>query len=154
MDTHLDEQVDSFILHVKAAMLLSRVKIFNGRYKKRKQLGDPALIPDPAGLPTIPRPDLIQTTPAFVEIDKLIVSYLGSFPPHLKDPLANGVIDNSLLTAISSAHLWVMSVLCLLDPLLTVTYQVPLSFFTRDTPISDTTVAFPPSKSSRLHAQS
>ncbi|KAM5530106.1 hypothetical protein V8D89_016215 [Ganoderma adspersum] len=104
VDKHMDEQVDSFILHVKAAMLLSKVKTFNGRYKKRKQLGDPALIPDPAGLPGIPRPDLIQTTPAFVEIDNLIVSYLASFPSHLKDPLANGVIDVSLLTAISSAH--------------------------------------------------
>ncbi|KAI1793858.1 hypothetical protein LXA43DRAFT_998678 [Ganoderma leucocontextum] len=104
VDTHLDEQVDSFILHVKAAMLLSKVKIFNGRYRKRKQSGDPAFIPDPAGLPGIPRPDLIQTTPAFIEIDKLITSYLSSFPSHLKDPLANGVIDVSLLTAISSAH--------------------------------------------------
>nr|VWO94325.1 Fungal_trans domain-containing protein [Ganoderma boninense] len=104
VDRHLDEQVDSFILHVKAAMLLSKVKVFNGRYKKRKQLGDPALIPDPAGLPGIPRPDLIQTTPAFVEIDQLIVSYLASFPSQLKDPLANGIIDVSLLTAISSAH--------------------------------------------------
>lgn len=111
VDKHMDEQVDSFILHVKAAMLLSKVKTFNGRYKKRRQLGDPSLIPDPAGLPGIPRPDLIQTTPAFIEIDNLIVSYLASFPSHLKDPLANGVIDVSLLTAVSSAHLWVQSTL-------------------------------------------
>ena len=105
VDKHLDGQIDSFGLHVKAAMILSKVKVFNGRYKMRRHLRDPAMEPDPAGIPGIPRPDLIQTAPAFVEIDKLIKTYLDSFPPHLKDPLANGTIDVSLLTAISTAHL-------------------------------------------------
>ncbi|TBU45207.1 hypothetical protein BD309DRAFT_860573 [Dichomitus squalens] len=101
---HMDEQIDSFGLHVKASMILSKVKLFNSRYKMRRHRGDPALEPDPAGLPGMPRPDLIQSTPAFVEIDNSIKSFLASLPSHLKDPFADGAIDVSLLTAISSAH--------------------------------------------------
>ena len=107
IDKHLDDQIDSFGLHVKASMILSKVKLFNGRYKMRRHRGDPAMIPDPAGLPGIPRADLIQTAPAFVEIDNLIKSFLTSLPPRLKDPFANGTVDVSLFTAISSAHLCV-----------------------------------------------
>ena len=103
--THLEDQVDSFTLQIKAAMLLSRVKFFNSRYKMKRHLGDPAMQPDPAGLPGIPLNDLIPTAPAFVELDELIVKFLNSFPSHLKDPMANGQVDVALLTAISNAHL-------------------------------------------------
>ncbi|KAI0361291.1 hypothetical protein OH77DRAFT_1544576 [Trametes cingulata] len=104
IEKHLDDQVDSFILHVKATMLLSRVKVFNGRYNAKRHLGDPAMVPNPAGIPGMPFPNLVQSTPAFVELDRLIGAFLQSLPPGHKDPLANGVIDTSLFTAISTAH--------------------------------------------------
>ncbi|KAJ3015462.1 hypothetical protein NUW54_g1039 [Trametes sanguinea] len=54
---HLDDQTDSFVLHVKATLLLSRVKVFNGRYKVKRHLGDPAMQPDPAVLQKCPGPN-------------------------------------------------------------------------------------------------
>ena len=96
-------------MHVKAAMLLSRVKVFNSRYKLKRHLGDPDMQPSPTGLPHIPRADVIASSPGFIELDRLIYSYLNSFPPHMKDVVINGVIDVSLLTAKSSAHLYVVA---------------------------------------------
>lgn len=105
IETHLEQQTDSFILHVKATLLLSKVKIFNGRYKVRRHLGDPAMQPDPAGIPGMPGNDLIQTTPAFMEIDHLLVAFTQSLPSQLRDPLSSGVIDVNLFTALSTIHL-------------------------------------------------
>ncbi|KAI0721342.1 hypothetical protein C8T65DRAFT_631383 [Cerioporus squamosus] len=99
-----EDQVDSFILHVKATMLLSRIKFFNCRYKAKKHCGDLDYQPDPNGIPGIPRPDLITTTRAFKELDNLIVTFRESFPPHLRDPTAGGTIDGSLLTALSTTY--------------------------------------------------
>ncbi|RPD64871.1 hypothetical protein L227DRAFT_571326 [Lentinus tigrinus ALCF2SS1-6] len=98
-----EDQVDSFILHVKATMLLSKVKFFNCRYKSKRHRGDPDYQPDPDGLPGHPRAD-VTTTRAFKELDNLIITYRESFPSHLRDPVARGTIDGSLLTALSSAH--------------------------------------------------
>ncbi len=105
IETHLESQTDSFILHVKATRLLSKVKIFNGRYKVRRHLGDPAMQPDPAGIPGMTGKDLIQTAPAFVEIDRLLVAFTQSLPMQLRDPLSSGVIDVNLFTALSTIHL-------------------------------------------------
>lgn len=103
---HPEEQVDSFILHVKAAMLLSRVKVFNGRYKMKRHHGDPTMQPDPSKAhPHIPFEELVTTSPAFIELDRLVLAFRDSFPSHLRDPTENGQIDVSLLTALSSAHL-------------------------------------------------
>lgn len=101
----MEQQTDSFILHVKATLLLSKVKIFNGRYKVRRHLGDPEMQPDPAGIPGMPGNDLIQTTPAFMEIDRLLVAFTQSLPSQLRDPLSSGVIDVNLFTALSTIHL-------------------------------------------------
>ncbi|RDX50427.1 hypothetical protein OH76DRAFT_1402463 [Lentinus brumalis] len=106
IETQPEEQVDSFVLHVKATMLLSKIKQFNCRYKARKHRGDPDYQPDPNGLPGLPRPGLglTTTTRAFRELDDLIVTFRESFPPHLRDPMAGGTIDGSLLTALSSTY--------------------------------------------------
>ncbi|KAI0652152.1 hypothetical protein C8Q79DRAFT_936455 [Trametes meyenii] len=104
IETHLDEGIDSFILHVKATILLSRVKVFNGRYKAKRQLGDPAMQPNGEGITGMPGTDLIQTAPAFVKLDRLIGAFKASLPTSLRNPTSNGIIDVSLLTALSTAH--------------------------------------------------
>ena len=104
IETQDEDQVDPFILHVKATMLLSKIKFFNCRYKTKRHRGDPDYQPDPNGIPGIPRADLITTTRAFKDLDELIVSFRQSFPPHLKDPVAHGTIDGTLLTALSCSH--------------------------------------------------
>ncbi|KAJ2986164.1 hypothetical protein NUW54_g9880 [Trametes sanguinea] len=101
---HLDDQTDSFVLHVKATLLLSRVKVFNGRYKVKRHLGDPAMQPDPAGTPEMPGPNWVQAAPAFVELDRLISAFKQSLPTKLKDPLYTGVLDVELFTALSTIH--------------------------------------------------
>ncbi|KAH9846804.1 hypothetical protein C2E23DRAFT_743274 [Lenzites betulinus] len=108
IENHLDDQLDSFILHVKAAMLLSKVKVFNSRYRKRHHLGDPALRPDPAGLPGMPSATLIQTTPAFIEIDSLLSNFKQTLPTHFRDPMAHGTIDVHLFTALSTIYFGVI----------------------------------------------
>ncbi|KAI0673438.1 hypothetical protein C8Q78DRAFT_968112 [Trametes maxima] len=104
IETHLDDEIDSFILHVKATMLLSKVKVFNGRYKTKRHLGDPAMQPNGQGIPGMPGTNLIQTAPAFIELDRLIEAFKASLPTTLRNPTSNGVIDVSLLTALSTAH--------------------------------------------------
>ncbi|KAI9060603.1 hypothetical protein FKP32DRAFT_1577873 [Trametes sanguinea] len=101
---HLDDQTDSFVLHVKATLLLSRVKVFNGRYKVKRHLGDPAMQPDPAGTPEMPGPNWVQAAPAFVELDRLISAFKQSLPTKLKDPLYTGILDVELFTALSTIH--------------------------------------------------
>ncbi|KAI0375308.1 hypothetical protein BV20DRAFT_933614, partial [Pilatotrama ljubarskyi] len=104
IEKHLDGQIDSFILHVKATMLLSRVKVFNGRYNAKRHLGDPAMEPNPAGIAGMPFKDLVQSSPAFVELDRLILAFLHSLPTQCKDPFSGSIIDASLFTAISTVH--------------------------------------------------
>ncbi|KAI8980709.1 hypothetical protein BD414DRAFT_420621 [Trametes punicea] len=101
---HLEDQTDSFILHVKASMLLSKVKVFNSRYRVKRHLGDPAMQPNPAGIPEMPYSNLIQAAPAFVELERLIATFKQSLPTKLKDPLYSGVLDVGLFTALSSVH--------------------------------------------------
>ncbi|KAL7285130.1 hypothetical protein ACG7TL_000222 [Trametes sanguinea] len=101
---HLEDQTDSFVLHVKATLLLSKVKVFNSRYKVKRHLGDPAMQPDPAGIPEMPGPNWVQAAPAFVELDRLISAFKQSLPTKLRDPLYTGVLDVELFTALSTIH--------------------------------------------------
>ena len=54
LTNHPEEQIDSFVLHVKATLLLSKIKIFNGRYRVKRHLGIPNMQPDPTVLPNLP----------------------------------------------------------------------------------------------------
>ncbi|KAI0830615.1 hypothetical protein BC628DRAFT_1312690 [Trametes gibbosa] len=108
IDNHLDDQLDPFILHVKAAMLLSKVKVFNGRYRTRRHMGAPDTQPDPAGIPGMPGNNLVQTSPAFVEIDSLLANFKQTLPTQFRDPMAHGVIDVNLFTALSTIHFGVI----------------------------------------------
>ncbi|CDO73516.1 hypothetical protein BN946_scf185013.g151 [Trametes cinnabarina] len=103
--THLEDKTDSFVLHVKATLLLSKVKVFNGRYKVQRHLGNPAMQPNSNCTPEMPGPNWVQAVPAFVELDRLISSYRQSLPTKLRDPLYTGVLDVELFTALSTVHL-------------------------------------------------
>ncbi|KAI0660380.1 hypothetical protein C8Q70DRAFT_1052957 [Cubamyces menziesii] len=105
LTNHPEEQIDSFVLHVKATLLLSKIKIFNGRYRVKRHLGIPNMQPDPTVLPNLPSDcDRTQAVPAFTELDRLIADFKQSLPTKFKDPLYNGVIDVSMFTAISTVH--------------------------------------------------
>lgn len=100
-ETH-DEHIDSFGLHVKSTMLLSKVKVFNTRYKIKRHLGDPNYTPQPREGQT---KLIMLTVPALKELDRLNTAFIENLPPQHRTSVANGVIDVSLLTAISNAHL-------------------------------------------------
>ena len=98
--THTDD-LDSFGLLVKSAMLLSKVKHFNTRYRMKRHLNDPDYTPRCTSDTAM----AIMSVPAFVELDQLNFAFLESLPPRFKNPLINGSIDIALLAAISNAHL-------------------------------------------------
>ncbi|KAH9937175.1 uncharacterized protein B0H18DRAFT_969438 [Fomitopsis serialis] len=110
---HPEDQVDGFILFVKATMILSRVKNFNMRFRSKHHSGDPSaqvinnLFPPPHackysdsdGEPMDPR-----QTAAFLELDQLVTAFRSSFPVHLRNP-AKEQVDAHLFSAITAAHL-------------------------------------------------
>ncbi|KAI0080279.1 hypothetical protein K474DRAFT_1590244 [Panus rudis PR-1116 ss-1] len=101
-----DDQVDSFILYIKATIILSRVKVFNLRFKGKHYVGDASVISpnnSPAGEP----PDRfdIQEAPAFQELDHIITNFKTLFPPHLKNPLSGPTIDPYLYITHLMVHL-------------------------------------------------
>ncbi|KAI0639707.1 hypothetical protein C8Q77DRAFT_1214178 [Trametes polyzona] len=108
IEHHLESQIDSFIIYVKATILLSKIKVFNTRYLVKRHLGDPAMQPNPAGIPGMPIPNLIQSSPAFVELDRLLLNFKQSLPARFRDPLADGVLDMSLFAALTTAHFGVI----------------------------------------------
>ncbi|OBZ79584.1 hypothetical protein A0H81_00861 [Grifola frondosa] len=103
---HPEEQTDSFILNVKAAMLLSKVKEFNLRFRSKCYIGDLSVVPafGPNGVHSTEAPEA-NKAPAFIELDRLVSSFKPSFPHHFKDPVANGMVDTSLYTACTTACL-------------------------------------------------
>ncbi|GJE86698.1 Zn(II)2Cys6 transcription factor [Phanerochaete sordida] len=102
--THAPERTDSFVLWLKATMLLSRVKAFNVRYKGRYFAGDaayssPSSSPSERGGEYDPR-----DSPAFQELDHAARAFRASFPPHLRDPIQDGTVDPHLYAACVGAH--------------------------------------------------
>ena len=80
-------------------IFVARVKDFNMRFRAKHFAGDPSVTisPDESLLhdPIDPR-----GSPAFIELDHTISSFnRSSFPPHLRNALAEGVLDNHLYTA-------------------------------------------------------
>lgn len=102
--THPPKQTDSFVLFVKAAMLLSFVKNWNLRFRGRYFAGDARLAPA-----TSPDGDLHtldpRQTPAFQELDHIASSFRASFPAHLRNPVQDEMVDPYLYSACSAAHL-------------------------------------------------
>jgi len=94
-------QTDSFILMVKASIILSRVKNFNLRYRARYFAKDFDYTPTANAPALMPSSDVLdpRSTPAFVEVDTLVSSFRSSFPADLRNPISGNVVDVHLFTA-------------------------------------------------------
>ncbi|KAG1783846.1 hypothetical protein EV702DRAFT_1055829 [Suillus placidus] len=111
---HPPDITDSFTLYIKSTMLLSFIKNFNHRYKIKSNLGDSRFLPV-RGFATQGYGDQsdIRSSPAFLELDQLLVSFRSSFPSNLKDPFRNGLVDTHLYTTFLTAH---VSIILLHEP--------------------------------------
>jgi len=104
---HPGGQTDSFILMVKASIILSKVKNFNLRYRARYFAKDLDYTPTanaPARLPSLEVLDP-RSTPAFIEVDNLVNSFRSSFPVDLRNPINGNVVDVHLFTACTIPHM-------------------------------------------------
>lgn len=95
---------DSFTLYIKSTMLLSFIKNFNHRYKMKSNLGDTRFLPARDFVQGYGDQSDIRSSPAFSELDQLLLSFRSSFPAHLKDPFANGMVDSHLYTTFLTVH--------------------------------------------------
>lgn len=97
---HKENQIDSFILYIKATCLLSRVKTFNLRFKGKHYSGDASMV-SPNNSPAGDQSEYfdIKEAPAFREMDELIRSFDESFPGRFKNPVDGQVVDPYLYTA-------------------------------------------------------
>ncbi|KAF9056264.1 hypothetical protein BJ165DRAFT_1432192 [Panaeolus papilionaceus] len=97
--THPEQQIDSFILYIKGTILLSKVKVFNLRFRSKHFAGDTAVsniyqeVPRAASDPVDPR-----GSAAFIELDHMVSSFRASFPAHLRNPINNNIVDKHLYT--------------------------------------------------------
>ncbi|KAF8527964.1 fungal-specific transcription factor domain-containing protein, partial [Hysterangium stoloniferum] len=98
LTSHPPEHTDSFVLYVKAMALLSKVKIFNSRFRAKFQNAGEV---DP------------RDTPVFKGLDGIISTFRISFPPGLREPIVGGVVDNHLYLAHLIPH---TAMLLLHDP--------------------------------------
>jgi hypothetical protein len=78
----------------------ARVKSFNSRFRARHFAGDTAVQASPLSEKILPsEPIDPRSSQAFVELDNIASSFRASFPTHLRNPIANNVVDNHLYTA-------------------------------------------------------
>ncbi|KAL7418208.1 hypothetical protein BDY24DRAFT_12994 [Mrakia frigida] len=81
---HPPDCTDSFVLHLKSLILLSRVKQFNRRLLKPPQWPEINKIPDP------------RSTRAFQTVQDQVEKYRQGFPREFKDPIRGAEGDGSL----------------------------------------------------------
>ena len=99
LQIHPEQQTDSFILYVKSAILLSRVKTFNlrstGKFytavNSMSALGPQEFDP--------------RSSTEFQELDRLVHNFRQSFPAQFKSPVTSDGLDPYLYTACTAAHL-------------------------------------------------
>ena len=105
--SHPEGQTDSFILMVKASIILSRVKNFSLRYRARYFAKDLDYTPTANAPPESPFADMLdpRSTPAFIEVDALVGNFKNSFPPGLRNPIIGNVVDIHLFTACTIPHM-------------------------------------------------
>jgi hypothetical protein len=96
LTTHPPETTDSFVLYIKATVLLSKVKIFNLRFKAKFQ--SPVVVGVQVSSPQAEEIDP-RDTPAFKALDGAISSFKMTFPREYRDPIPNGVVDSYLYVA-------------------------------------------------------
>ncbi|KIY72867.1 hypothetical protein CYLTODRAFT_417642 [Cylindrobasidium torrendii FP15055 ss-10] len=102
VSSHKEGQVDSFILYLKATILLSRVRTFNLRFRMRHYSGEEILTEPSPSLPVSPNAAKAvdaRSAAGFITLDNDISSFLLSFPPHLRNPVVDKSVDNHLYVA-------------------------------------------------------
>jgi hypothetical protein len=104
---HPESQTDSFILMVKASIILSRVKNFNLRYRARYFAKDLDYTPTASAPIGCRISDVLdpRSTAAFIEVDNLVSSFRSSFPPDMRNPINGNVVDVHLFTACTIPHM-------------------------------------------------
>jgi hypothetical protein len=112
---HPSQVTDPFTLYIKSAMLISRVKTFNVRYKTRRLIEDPDMH-DSTQSYGMYNSDLKKSldalysfdprgTVAFRDLDAALVAFKPSFPQQFSSPLRRGTIDGYLYSASIAAFL-------------------------------------------------
>ncbi|KAJ7925882.1 hypothetical protein B0H13DRAFT_1973748 [Mycena leptocephala] len=102
---HPDKQTDSFVLYVKAVIMLSQVKTFNLRFRAKHFFGDPSVMSPHNERSNPLEPVDPRGSPAFMELDNIATSFRSSFPTHLRQPIIENVIDQHLYTACTIPHI-------------------------------------------------
>lgn len=105
--THPENQIDSFILYIKTTILLSHVKTFNMRFRAKHFAGDESVITSVSfngNFPSSSHPIDPRGSPAFIELDHVVSSFLSTFPSHLRNPINNNIVDNHLYSASLMSH--------------------------------------------------
>ncbi|KAF7339384.1 Eukaryotic translation initiation factor 3 subunit H [Mycena sanguinolenta] len=110
---HPDNQTDSFVLYVKAVMLMSKVKTFNLRFRAKHFFGDSTMMSPHSEQLNPAEPVDPRGSPAFIELDNIAASFRSSFPPHLRQPIAGNVVDQHLYLACTMPY---MAIILLHDP--------------------------------------
>ncbi|KIK71105.1 hypothetical protein GYMLUDRAFT_33231 [Collybiopsis luxurians FD-317 M1] len=103
LSVHPDKQTDGLILYVKAAILLSKVKTFNSRFRAKHFAGDGegnlSYNTFRADEPVDPR-----NTMAFIDLDGTVTSFIATFPSHLRNPVTDGKMDCTTFAALIMSH--------------------------------------------------
>jgi hypothetical protein len=106
---HPEHQTDSFILYIKGTILCSFVKNFNMRFRAKHFAGDPTVKAMPDYMPCNILPDASDCvdprgSQAFIELDHIVSTFKSTFPIHLRNPVANNIVDSHLYTASLMPH--------------------------------------------------
>ena len=113
---HPPQHTDSFILYTKSAILITRVKNFNVRYRSLYYTGHSSMW-DPSKSPEVRDTaeqrkllDGLQNidprgSKAFKDLDVLVSSFTSSFPHQFTHPVKNGRVDALLYSVLVVSHL-------------------------------------------------
>lgn len=99
---HPPDQTDAFVLYIKSTMLISRVKVFNSRFRAKFYSGDPEIVNmrytslgEVDGLD----PKDIRCATEFAELSRLVGRFQDSIPSHMRHPVKDGVVNAHLFAA-------------------------------------------------------
>ncbi|KAF9229394.1 hypothetical protein BS17DRAFT_19414 [Gyrodon lividus] len=98
---HPPDITDSFTLYIKTMMIISRIKIFNHRFRVMENLGD--LGSTVTRMNWWNEPD-VRSAPTFSQLEELVTSFRCSLPHEFKDPLLNSRVDTHLYTTHLALH--------------------------------------------------
>lgn len=107
---HPVEQTDSFVLFIKASILMSKVKCFNLRFRAKNFAGDPQMQTPSNNLHPHQQTQAYidpRESEGFKEIDSLVSAFVSSFPRGWNDPVRDGIVDVHMLLACVAPNVFV-----------------------------------------------